>query len=61
MPETFIYLPLVGYVPQDLKAGTNILIQVFIDPETNQVISAHMATRPDTWDTWGVPTKLEAM
>ena len=61
MPETFIYLPLVGYVPQDLKAGTNILIQVFIDPETNQVISAHMATRPDIWDIWGVPTKLEAM
>ena len=61
MPETFIYLPLVGYVPQDLKAGTNILIQVFIDPETNQVISAHMATREDTWDTWGVPSKLEAM
>ena len=61
MPETFIYLPLVGYVPQDLKAGTNILIQVFIDPETNQVISAHMATREGTWDTWGVPTKLEAM
>jgi adenosyl cobinamide kinase/adenosyl cobinamide phosphate guanylyltransferase len=61
MPETFIYLPLVGYVPQNLKAGTNVLIQVFIDPETNQVISAHMATRGDTWDTWGVPTKLEAM
>ena len=61
MPETFIYLPLVGYVPQDLKAGTNVLIQVFIDPETNHVISAHMATREDTWDTWGVPSKLEAM
>jgi len=61
MPETFIYLPLVGHVPQDLKAGTNVLIQVFIDPETNKVISAHMATRDDTWDTWGVPTKLEAM
>jgi len=61
MPKTFVYLPLVGYVPQDLKAGTNVLIQVFIDPKTNQVISAHMATREDTWDTWGVPTKLEAM
>lgn len=61
MPETFIYLPLVGQLPQDLKADTQVLIQVFIDPETNQVISAHMATRPDTWDTWGVPTKLEAM
>jgi adenosyl cobinamide kinase/adenosyl cobinamide phosphate guanylyltransferase len=61
MPETFVYLPLVGYVPHELKAGTNVLIQVFIDPETNQVISAHMATREDTWDTWGVPTKLEAM
>lgn len=61
MPATFVYLPLVGHVPQDLKAGTNVLIQVFIDPETNQVISAHMATREDTWDTWGVPSKLEAM
>lgn len=61
MPETFVYLPLVGHVPQDLKAGTNVLIQVFIDPETNQVISAHMATREDTWATWGVPTILKAM
>lgn len=61
MPETFIYLPLVGRVPQDLKADTQVLIQVFIDPETNQVISAHMATRDDIWDTWGIPTKLEAM
>ena len=61
MPETFVYLPLVGFVPQELKAGTNVLIQVFIDPETNQVISAHMATREDTWDTWSVPTILKAM
>jgi len=58
MPETYLYLPLTGVVPVDLAAGTNVLVQVFLDPKTNTVISAQLATRVDRWETWSEPTDL---
>ena len=58
MPEYITYLPLTGVLPTDLKAGTSLLVQVFLDDITGKLISAQFATRGDTWETWGVPAAL---
>ena len=50
-PLVLTYLPLVS------KDRTT-LVQVFIDPETNLIVQASVATRQDIWGTWGLPIEV---
>ncbi len=50
-PLVLTYLPLVS------KDRTT-LVQVFIDPETNLIVQASVATRRDSWGTWGLPIEV---
>jgi hypothetical protein len=52
---TFTYEPLVGSLPN----GQQVLVQIFRNPETGQILDAQIAFRSWTWDTWGVPVALE--
>jgi hypothetical protein len=47
----YTYIPLVS-------ANRKLLVQVFIDPETNLIVQAQVATRYETWGTWGLPTEV---
>jgi hypothetical protein len=57
MPETtsYIYEPLVGR----LENGQQVLVQLFRDPDTLELLQAQIAFRCAAWDTWGVPFTLE--
>ena len=50
-PKVYTYLPLVS-------ADRELLVQVFIDPETNLIVQAQVATRYDPWSTWGLRTEV---
>ena len=50
-PTIFTYPPLVS-------KDRTLLVQVFIDPETNLIVQASVATRQDSWGTWGLPTEV---
>ena len=50
-PKVYTYIPLVS-------ANRKLLVQVFIDPETNLIVQAQVATRYETWGTWGLPTEV---
>ena len=50
-PKVYTYLPLVS-------ADRKLLVQVFLDPETNLIVQAQVATRYDPWSTWGLPTEV---
>ena len=50
-PKVYTYIPLVS-------ANRKLLVQVFLDPETNLIVQAQVATRYDPWSTWGLPTEV---
>ncbi len=52
-PTEIIYVPLVSDDRQ-------LLVQLFIDPATNLIVRAQVATRPDPYATWGLPTEVKA-
>ena len=50
-PKVYTYIPLVS-------AHRKLLVQVFLDPETNLIVQAQVATRYETWSAWGLPTEV---
>jgi hypothetical protein len=50
-PKVYTYIPLVS-------ANRKLLVQVFLDPETNLIVQAQVATRYETWSAWGLPTEV---
>ena len=56
--QTFIYIPLRAIAAEHITPGTEILVQVFLDPDGSKVIHAQLATRPQSAGTWGFPTDL---
>lgn len=56
--DSYVYVPLTGIVPDEIPPGTKILVQVFLTPQKDRVISAQIAFRNDDWGTWGVPHEL---
>ena len=50
-PKVYTYIPLVS-------ANRKLLVQVFLDPETNLIVQAQVATRYETWGAWGLPTEV---
>jgi len=53
-PRSLIYEPLTGKTPSG-----EVLVQLFRDPQTREIITASVAFRRWPWDTWGVPYDLE--
>ena len=49
--KVYTYIPLVS-------ANRKLLVQVFLDPETNLIVQAQVATRYETWSAWGLPTEV---
>ena len=49
--KVYTYIPLVS-------ANRKLLVQVFLDPETNLIVQAQVATRYETWGAWGLPTEV---
>lgn len=56
MHEIIIYEAYRGIEP---KTNRQVLVQIFRNSETNEIISSQMAYRENNYDTWGVPFNLE--
>ena len=56
MHEIIIYEAYTGIEP---KSDRQVLVQIFRNSETNEIISSQMAYRENDFDSWGVPFNLE--
>jgi hypothetical protein len=56
MHEIIIYEAYRGIEPE---TNRQVLVQIFRNKDTNEIISSQMAYRAANWDTWGVPFNLE--
>lgn len=43
-----------------IEDGTEVLVQIFDDPDTNKTLHAQIAFRGPYGSTWGIPYQLEA-
>ena len=57
-PQAFIYIPLRTVTDEHITAGTEILVQLFINPDGTKIVHAQFATRPQSANSWGFPTDL---
>lgn len=54
------YFPLTVADPDGVFGGGEILISVFVDfNDDGMVVSANLARRDDSWETWSRPVKAE--
>jgi hypothetical protein len=54
------YFPLVVADPDEMFGGGEILISVFVEMTDEGIkVSANLARRDDSWETWSRPVKAE--
>lgn len=56
-PQAFIYEVFMT----TLDNGQRVMVQVFRDPDSYQVIHSQLAFKTTANDTWGVPYQLEQL
>ena len=56
-PKAFIYEVFMT----TLDSGQRIMVQIFRDPDSHQVIHSQLAFKTTANDTWGVPYQLEQL
>lgn len=56
-PQSFIYEVFMT----TLDNGQRIMVQIFRDPETRQVLHSQLAFKTHSSDTWGIPYQLEQL
>jgi len=55
-PQVFIYETYKGR----LENGTEVLVQIFRDPDSREVVTCQLAFKPYSEYSWGRPVHLEA-
>lgn len=56
-PQAFIYEVFMT----TLDNGQRVMVQIFRNPDTYQVIHSQLAFKTTAMDTWGVPYQLEQL
>lgn len=59
MPSTICYAAFTGYLPPEAQPrDRQVLVQVFVDPETNSPVLVTLSTRRGPHETWSQPVDL---
>ncbi len=56
-PRAFIYEVFMT----TLDNGQRVMVQIFRDPDTHQVLHSQLAFKNAVSDTWGIPYQLEQL
>lgn len=60
MPNAYTYINLKGLAGQHLQPGSEIMVQVFLDPNVKTVLAATIVSRDRVTGLWSEPTELAA-
>lgn len=60
MPNAYSFISLKGLAGQHLQPGSEIMVQVFLDPNVRTVLAATIVSRDRVTGLWSEPTELAA-
>lgn len=60
MPNSYSYISLKGLAAHHLQPGSEIMVQVFLDPDLRTVLAATLVNRDRVTGLWSEPTELAA-